>query len=101
MVNGTLFVSSPAGHFYAVDAASGRERWGYGLDARVTSAPAVVGDIVYFGGFDEHLHALESESGTELWRFPTGDWIESSPAIIDGVIYVGSDDGFLYALGGS
>ena len=45
---GLVYVGSNDGYLYALDAASGTERWRFG-DGRVISSPAVSGGLVYVG----------------------------------------------------
>lgn len=71
----------------------GHEGWDY-----LTSSPAVMDGIAYWGSGDGHVYAVDTESGRALWRFATGGRIRSTPAVVEGVVYVGSSDGFVYAI---
>jgi outer membrane protein assembly factor BamB len=122
IAQGTLYVPSYDGKFYAIDAASGAVRWKFatqgerryeargihGLQPRTqtiadafdtyVSSPVVVDGTVYFGSGDGHVYALEAKSGALRWKFKTGDVVHASPAYADGAIFVGSWDGKFYAL---
>ena len=87
------------GSVYAVDAATGAERWRFAAGGPVDSSPAVVNGVVYIGGGDGALLALEAATGEELWRLQTDGVVGSSPAVVEGVVYIGSSDGFVYAVG--
>jgi outer membrane protein assembly factor BamB len=89
------------GSLYAVDAATGAERWRFAAGGAIDSSPAIVDGVVYVGSGDGSLLAIEAATGVELWRFQTDGEVGSSPAVVDGVVYVGSTDGFIYAVGGS
>jgi outer membrane protein assembly factor BamB len=93
---------------YAVDAATGAERWHVDLGPGETSfsSPAVADGGVYVGVTAPETNtgywlAVDAATGLERWRFPTptsGTW-NSSPAIGDGLVYVsGVEDFTLYAL---
>jgi outer membrane protein assembly factor BamB len=64
----------------------------------VTSAPAVVNGVVYFGSYDKNVYALDASTGVEKWSFATESVVASSPAVVDGRVFVGSFDNNTYAL---
>lgn len=112
VVGDRVFVGSGDGTVYALDAATGRERWTFKTGGRVRSSPAVVDGVVYIGSFDGHLYALDAATGRERWKYVTNGVslvsanfgydrrsIQSSPVVVGGVVYIGSRDGHLYALG--
>ena len=73
-------------------------KWKFETGDSVSSSPAVVDGVVYFGSYDNHLYALDTKTGEEQWKFETGDSVFSSPAVSDGVVYFGSHDNYLYAV---
>jgi len=86
---------------YALDAATGEERWHLDAGAWV-SAMSLTDSVVYVGGNDVdagayYIYALDDATGEERWRFQTGGKI-ASPAVANGIVYVGSDDNYVYAL---
>lgn len=84
--------------FYAVDRATGRQRWERTFEDGFNSSPTVVDDTVYVGCDDGHVYAFETETGERRWAFDTNDQVRSSPTVVDGTVYVGSDSGRLYAI---
>ena len=89
------------GMLYAVDSATGLEKWAFSAGTRVMDCPTLSADgsTVYFGSLDGNLYALATASGTTKWAFPAGAIIYSSPMIdANGIIYVGSSNGNLYAV---
>ena len=98
VVDGTVYVGSNDGNFYARDATNGEKRWIYSTGDRVESSPTVVDGTVYVGSNDGNLYALDTSDGTEEWIYSTGDDVRSSPTVADGTVYVGSNDGNMYAL---
>jgi outer membrane protein assembly factor BamB len=92
-------VGSDDGKLYALDAATGNLKWSYQTGGEVASAPAVAGDLVFFGSYDHKIYALNTADGGLVWSYLTGGWVVSSPAVVNGVLYVGSYDHFVYAVG--
>src|SRR5207249_3756302 len=87
------------GRVYALDTATGIEKWDRNLNFAGTSAPAVAGDTVYVGGL-EQFYALSTETGGLKWGFPAkqGDEVFlEAPTVADGTVYVGGEKNF-YAL---
>lgn len=74
-------------------------RWNFTTADWISSTPAVVDGIAYFGSEDYNLYAVDTYTGKEQWRFKTGSYIHSSPAVTAGVVYIGSQDHNLYAIG--
>lgn len=84
---------------YALDAASGDVRWGFGA-FEITTSPTVFDGTVFFGDTQPNtpkLYALDAETGDEEWSVGIGQ-IFSSPTVADGTVFVGSDDNNVYAL---
>ena len=95
-------------YFYALDAASGEEKWRFktGEDNEIynqtglQASPAVANGVVYFGCRDSKFYAVEATSGKQLWTFSNkGSWVINSAAVKDGKVYFAtSDTGLLHAL---
>lgn len=121
--SGDVYTSSPAyaegalvfgagdGNVYALDAASGRERWRARTGGRVRSSPAVANGAVFVGSADGRVYSFDLATGAERWRFDTegtrlesGKFgfdrrtVQSSPAVAAGTVFVGARDGLLYAI---
>lgn len=90
VANGTLFVGANYDSVYAVDAATGTNRWNIEVDQRTWPGPALSGDDegrLYVGGGE--LYALDMSNGEELWRF---DVDGGFPTVSGGVVYIGDRD---------
>ena len=74
------------------------ERWNATTGGAIESSPAVVGDTVYVGSYDDKVYALNKTDGTERWNATTGGNVSSSPAVAGNTVYVGSHDNRTYAL---
>jgi outer membrane protein assembly factor BamB len=103
VAGGVLYVSAQEGMLYALDAASGVERWRFdtgssGSKRRVTSAPVAAGDLVLFGADDNIVRALSAVDGRPRWQFETKAQVFGPPAVDSGAAYIASADGTLYAV---
>jgi len=95
----TIYIGCEDGRLYALQAATGVEKWRFDTHTFVASSVAIGADgTVYFGAGDSKLHAV-TDQGAERWTFSANGWIDSSPAIApDGTIYIGSNDNNVYAV---
>src|SRR5690606_22799270 len=73
-------------------------KWQFEADDWVFGAPAVVGDSVYFAGYDGDAYAVDRETGAEKWRFESGDVIIAAPAADDTHVFVANMSGLIVAL---
>src|SRR5262245_31915217 len=66
IADGVVFIGSFDEHLYALDLATGKEKWRYKAGALKT--PAAVRDgKVYIGNMDGVLHVVEAAKGTKVW----------------------------------
>ena len=116
VVAGTLFVSSPHGHVFALDAATGRITWAYSptdmpplfalaLCCGQTNRGVAVGDgKVYVARLDGVLVALDAKTGTVVWKSRIADFHQRytetmAPQFVNGMLLVGSAGGEYRARG--
>ncbi len=82
VVDGVMFSSGPKGAVYALDAATGGERWRFSPDIdpsvmrKVCCGPvnrgvAVWEGVVYVGSLDGYLYALDAGTGHVRWKVDT------------------------------
>jgi quinohemoprotein ethanol dehydrogenase len=82
VIDGVLYTSGSWGYVYAIDAATGRERWRYDPQSDffagrnpccdlVNRGVAVWQGKVYVGSGDGRLHALDAATGKKLWEVDT------------------------------
>ncbi|KAF2079773.1 outer membrane protein assembly factor BamB family protein [Flavobacterium sharifuzzamanii] len=69
--NGTVYIGSEDGYFYAVDEKSGTLKWKFKTNGAIHSSASIYNDIVFFGSFDGHYYAVNAKTGKEMWRFKT------------------------------
>lgn len=66
-----FFASSADSKVYALDTASGHERWSFFTEGPVRLAPTIADGKVYIGSDDGSLYCLRAENGEPVWRFKT------------------------------
>ena len=106
VVDGVVYFGSGDDGVYALDAATGAQRWRFETGDVVHASPAVANGAVYVGSWDGRFYAIDAASGKERWHFQGGvdpaqhnqQGFQSSPAVVDGVVYTGSRDSNVYAL---
>lgn len=117
--DGIVYVGSEDGKLYAVDAATGQEKWEFAAESwapgyrwEIHSSPALGLDgSVIFADSGGHVYAVDALTGIQRWKYATPLYtlnpnlgggpaeILSSPSIgSDGTVYIGSQDGWLYAI---
>jgi outer membrane protein assembly factor BamB len=93
----------PSGNdgLYAVDAATGAERWHFAADLHIDATPTVANGRVYVGSGisrrfkDLRVVCLELATGNPLWRSPVAVPAWGSPLVHGGRVYVGLGNGRL------
>jgi outer membrane protein assembly factor BamB len=99
---GLVIIGSWDRNLYALDAATGRERWRYvtGNDTviynqiGIASSAAVANGMVFVGGRDGHFHAVDAATGAFRWKHDNQmGWTIASPAVRDRVVYFPTSDG--------
>lgn len=90
-----IYVGSLDGHFYCLDAGTGKEVW------KVPAAEPLVGGfegsacikngVVYFGAVDGTIFAVDAASGEERWRKKAGKEVFSTPAVAYETVFFFTD----------
>ncbi|WP_242158224.1 PQQ-binding-like beta-propeller repeat protein [Aestuariivivens sediminis] len=91
--DGLVFIPGIDGYFNCLDANNGNIIWRFRIDRSVCSEPLVMGEYVYFGGWDSHLYKFEKRTGKLVWKFQGGG--------SDSGVAVGFDGKILCPGGGS
>lgn len=96
--NGLLYVSTAQG-LYALDAATGSQRWVYPTELPLGNSPTIANGIAYVGGFDRRVHAIDANTGAKLWAVEVAQaGFDTNPLVISNTIMLGNRDGNFYAL---
>lgn len=97
---GTVYVGSFDKHLYALDLATGKQKWKVKIGPTKAS-PSVRGDRVYVGNLDGKFFCLAAADGKTVWEFETGGEITSGCNFHGDTILIGSHDSTLYCLDGA
>ncbi len=95
---GTVYVGSLDGQFYALDLRTGALVWQYQADGEIKSSPTVADSTVYFGDEAGTFHAVATHNGQRRWTFTAAAGIISAANHADDRLYFGSYDQHLYCL---
>ena len=94
---GNLYISTARG-LYALDAATGAEKWVYPTELPLGHSPTIHQLTAYVGGFDRKIHAINALSGKGLWTFEAGAGFDTNPLVAEGLVLAGNRDGYFYAI---
>ena len=72
--------------------------WSFECEDEIRSTPAIAGDTVLIGAYDNNLYAVRIDDGKFVWKFAARGGIASSPTVAEGRVYFGSVDQHLYAV---
>jgi outer membrane protein assembly factor BamB len=98
VTDGAAYVGSDDRQLYAVNLATGKEKWKY-KSTWVNATPAVRDGTVYFGtSIPAFFIALDAATGKERYKFDAHVPVFSSPALAGGLAYFGSFSGKFYAV---
>ncbi|MEZ4587702.1 MAG: PQQ-binding-like beta-propeller repeat protein [Gemmatimonadales bacterium] len=100
VLDGTVYFGSRDASLYALDAATGTERWSF-VDGSswVSASPAVTQSLVVSArSSSTRVRALDRTSGEVRWMVTTGALVLTSPVVAGETVYVGNGGGTLFAL---
>ncbi len=97
IVDGIVYVASLDKHLYAIDLATGKQKWKVKLGA-MKASPCVKGDRVYVGTLDGLFYCLKCADGTKVWEFETAGEIMAGCNFHGRNVLIGSHDSTLYCL---
>lgn len=84
----TVFVTDARGYVYAFDANSGLVNWRQtDLEARVVTAPAIMGSTVVVGDAQGYLHWLDRQDGHFVGRANVGSALYAAPIVQNNMLY--------------
>jgi outer membrane protein assembly factor BamB len=97
IVRGTVYVGSQDEYLYAIDLATGKEKWKFKA-APIKVTPSVYQDAVYVGDGDGWFHCVDAANGKERWKFEAGAEITSAANFSGSNVLFGCGDENLYCL---
>jgi outer membrane protein assembly factor BamB len=93
-----LFAAESGGRVYAIDPATGRQRWLIPTHLRICSGPTVSGDLVLLGTLDGEVVALKRADGQLAWRAKLSSEVLAAPAAAGDVVVARAGDGHTFGL---
>lgn len=72
--------------------------WVFKCEDEIRSSPALGGDTVYVGAYDNNLYAVDAKEGKFKWKYPTEGGIASTPCYVNDRVLIGSEDRQVYAI---
>ncbi|MBT2405743.1 MULTISPECIES: PQQ-binding-like beta-propeller repeat protein [unclassified Streptomyces] len=98
VTGGGVYLADYLGTVYALDAATGNDRWRIATEPRPSADPVLVANGNVHLGAGSAVYTLDAVTGTPKWRFAAGGEITGPPAVADGRVHFGSADHCLYTL---
>jgi polyvinyl alcohol dehydrogenase (cytochrome) len=85
--------SSDTSTLYALDTATGKERWHVTLPAPMFGSFAIANGLLFHALIYGTLYARELATGRELWSVDLGGSVGVGPSIVNGRVYVSAGSG--------
>jgi outer membrane protein assembly factor BamB/tRNA A-37 threonylcarbamoyl transferase component Bud32 len=101
VTGGGVYLADYLGTVYALDAATGKDRWRIATESRPSIEPVLVASGNIHVGSGSALYTLDAVTGTPMWRFAAGGEVIGAPVVADGRLHFGSADHVLYTLDAS
>src|SRR5580704_4032059 len=97
VVGEVVYFASLDKHLYAVDLATGKQKWKVKLGPAKAS-PSVKGNRIYLGDLDGKFYCVSTADGKVIWTFEAEGEIQASANFHGNNIIFGSHDSSLYCL---
>ena len=79
-MDGVLYVGTFGNTFYALDAATGEQRWTFATNYWVWDTPNLNDGVLYFTDLQGTVYAVNAADGTEKWRKAATGFTRAAPA---------------------
>jgi outer membrane protein assembly factor BamB len=97
VADGVVYFSSLDKHLYALDLATGKQKWKVKLGPAKAS-PSLKGGRIYLGDLDGKFYSVNAADGKVIWTFEADGEIQASANFHGNNIIFGSHDSNLYCL---
>lgn len=97
VVGGVVYVATLDKHLYALDLATGKEKWKAKL-GYMKASPGVKDGKVYVGDLDGVFYCVNAADGKVAWKFEAGGEIQAAANFHGDNVIFGSHDSKLYCL---
>ena len=89
----TVYFASMDRNFYAVEVATGNQKWKTDLHSSSVARALLEDGVLYVGNLEGTLFALNASDGSVIWQQQLGGGIWSAPLSYEGKLYVGDQSG--------
>ena len=72
--------------------------WSFECEDEIRGAPAISGDTLLVGSYDNNVYALNAASGQFVWKYATEGGVVSKPAFYEGNVIFGSIDNRVHVI---
>lgn len=100
-VNGDIIVGGIGETLYAVDAATGEQKWEFGDASNWYWGEPLVDEaagVIYATNLDNGIYAINAETGEPIWEFKGGALFRGGAVMAGNTIFAVDDDGLAWAL---
>ncbi len=98
----SVYVGTLEGEIFALEAATGKQRWKYQTDGQISGSPnfVVIGNKtkIIVGSYDFFLYCIDDQTGKPDWKYETNNYINSSPSIKGNLAIFGGCDGNMHVV---
>ena len=99
IVDGAVFIGAlDGGDFYALDLATGEEKWKYHTELGFKAAAAIRDGVVYVGDTDGKFYAFDAAAGGVKWSVAIDNEISAGANFYQDKLLFTCEDGNLYCL---
>ncbi len=95
--DGVVYVASLDKFLYALELATGKEKWKVQLGA-MKAAPAIANGRVFVGDLDGKFYAVDAKTGEKIWTFQIEGEITGGANFHKDNVLIGAHDSTLYCL---
>lgn len=96
IVDGVVYIGDMDGKLFALDLATGKEKWNWKIDSGFIASPAYRDGLLYLGDIDGVCHCLEASTGKEKWKFAAEAEVDASANFWRDKVLFASQDTNLY-----
>jgi outer membrane protein assembly factor BamB len=98
IVDGVVYLGDLDGKLYALDLATGKQRWVQTFEGGFTASPSVRDGLLYLGDYDGRFYCVRTEDGQLVWQHEAQAEIDGSANFFEDRVLFGSQDATLYCL---
>ena len=99
--NNTFYIGSWDTFIYAIDAATGKEKWTfktreqpvYHILEGIQASPTIADSTLFIGARDGYFYAINANTGALKWKyFNDNAWVLTTAAVQNNTVYFGTSD---------